>query len=149
MKIISSLLLLLFISLALTQEYDWTKVKDTVNFYLSNGAFAGGVLRVSNGTSTIYNQPFGYFSHQNLPYSSNPFTNETIFDIASLTKVTATLSCIMHLFDQGKILVDDLVTKYIPEYGNHGKENTTLRNLLLHNAGLLPDYPPPLPKSKQ
>jgi len=55
----------------------------------------------------------------------------------------------MHLFDQGKILVDDLVTKYIPEYGNHGKDKTTLRNLLLHNAGLLPDYPSPLPKTKE
>jgi len=114
MKIIYLLLLLLCFSLTITKEYDWTKVQDTINYYSQNGAFAGGVLRVSNGTSTIYTQPFGYFSHQNIPYSAAPFTNETIFDLASLTKVTATLSCIMHLFDQGKLFVDDLVTKYIP-----------------------------------
>jgi CubicO group peptidase (beta-lactamase class C family) len=44
-----------------------------------------------------------------------------MFDIASLTKVTATLSSIMHLVDKGTIAVDDLVSKYIPEYANHGK----------------------------
>lgn len=55
----------------------------------------------------------------------------------------------MHLADQGRIAVDDLVSKYIPEYANHGKEPTLLRNLLLHNAGLEPDYPGALPKTKQ
>lgn len=83
-----------------------------------------------------------------MPFSSPPFTNDTIFDIASLTKVTATLSCIMRLYEQRKLDINDLVTKYIPEYGNHGKEPTTIRNLLLHNAGLLPDYPGTLPKTK-
>jgi CubicO group peptidase (beta-lactamase class C family) len=44
-----------------------------------------------------------------------------MFDLASLTKVTATLTCVMHLVDKGLIAVDDLVSKYIPEYANHGK----------------------------
>lgn len=44
--------------------------------------------------------------------------------------------------------IDDLVTKYLPQYGN-GKEMTTIKNLLLHNAGLLPDYPSPLPSTKE
>jgi CubicO group peptidase (beta-lactamase class C family) len=55
----------------------------------------------------------------------------------------------MRLYDQGRLDVDDLVTKYIPEYGNHGKESTKIRNLLLHNAGLLPDYPAKLPNTKE
>jgi len=113
-----------------------------------NGAFTGGVLRVANGTHNIYTQSFGHFTNSQIPYGNIPFTNETLFDLASLTKVTATLSCIMHLVDKGLINVDDLVTKYIPEYGNHGKEGTLIRNLLLHNAGLLPDYPSPLPDTK-
>lgn len=66
---------------------------------------------------------------------------DTMFDIASLTKVTATLSCIMHLYDMGAIDIEDKVVEYIPEYGNNGKERTTLKNLLLHNAGL-PEDPP-------
>jgi CubicO group peptidase (beta-lactamase class C family) len=55
----------------------------------------------------------------------------------------------MHLYEEGKVGIDDLVTKFIPEYANHGKEPTTVRNLLIHNAGLLPDYPGTLPKTKQ
>ena len=114
-----------------------------------NGAYAGGIIRVSNGTNTIYNLPFGYYTHNQLPFSSVPFSNDTIFDMASVTKVTMTLSCIMHLYDEGKIGIDDLVTRYIPEYGNNGKESTTVKNLLLHNAGLLPDYPGTLPNTKE
>lgn len=78
-------------------------------------------MRVANGTHNIWSKTFGYYTHHQLPYSSIPFTEDSIFDLASLTKVTATLSCIMHLVDQGFIAVDDLVTKYIPEYANHGK----------------------------
>lgn len=145
MRVVLPLLLLL---LTAVRTYDWTNLTDTLNYYLHNGGFAGGVLRVANATHTILSRPFGTFSHNSLPRSSPPFTNDTIFDIASLTKVTATLSCIMRLVDLAKIHPDDPVTKYIPEYGNHGKEVTTLKNLLLHNAGLLPDPPSSLPKNK-
>ena len=137
------------ISLTTVQGYDWTPVEETLNRYLMNGAFAGGIIRVSNGTDTIYNMPFGHFSHNDLPFSSPSFSNDTIFDMASVTKTTATLTCIMHLFEAGKLAIDDLVTKFIPEYGNHGKEKTTIKNLLLHNAGLIPDYPGTLPSTKQ
>lgn len=97
-----------------SQEYDWSNVKDTVEYYRSNGAFPGGILRVSNGTQTIFNYPFGHFTKNELPFSSPSVTNDTIYDIASLTKVTATLTCIMHLYEEGKIGIDDLVTKFIP-----------------------------------
>ena len=113
-----------------------------------DGAYKGGILRVSNGSNTIYNLPFGHLTNNELPHSSPFFSNDTIFDMASVTKVSATLSCIMHLYEKGLVGINDLVTKFIPEYGNHGKENTTVKNLLLHNAGLLPDYPGTLPKTK-
>ena len=124
---------------------DWSKVREEVNHYLQEGAFTGAVLRVANGTHTLFVEPYGHLSHRDIPFSSPSVTNDTMFDIASLTKVTATLSCVMTLVEEGRIAVDDYVAKYIPEYANHGKESTTLRNLLLHNAGLLPDYPPPFP----
>lgn len=84
-------------------DYNWGKVEATVETYRMSGAFAGGVLRVSNSTHTIYNLPFGQLSHNELPYSSAAITNETIFDMASVTKVTATLSCIMRLYDLGLV----------------------------------------------
>jgi len=131
------------------ENYNWSQLEDTIQYYLANGAYVGGVLRVANGTHNIYTTSFGQYTNQYIPYSSAPYNNNTIFDLASLTKVTSTLSCIMHLADQGKLKVNDLVSNYIPEYANHGKENTTLKNLLLHNAGLLPDYPSPLPSTKK
>lgn len=70
--------ILLIISLTLTintQYYDWSNVEETVASYQMNGAFTGGVLRVSNGTHTIYNYPFGTISHNDLPFGSPPFTN--------------------------------------------------------------------------
>lgn len=145
----SFIIVCLLFNLVISESYDWTAVQDTVEFYRANGAFVGGVLRVANGTHNIYEYPFGHYTNNQLPFSSPSYTNDTIFDLASLTKVTATLTCIMHLYEQGKISIDDLVTKFIPEYGNNGKETTTVRNLLLHNAGLLPDYPGTLPKTKQ
>lgn len=89
-------------------------MEDTVNYYVKNGAFPGGVLRVSNGSDTIYNLPFGHLSHQEIPFSSPDVTNRTIFDMASITKVTATLSCIMKLYDLGKVGINDFVAKFIP-----------------------------------
>ena len=74
---------------------------------------------------------------------------ETIFNIASLTKVTSTLGCIMQLVDDGRLATTDLVSSYILEFSSHGKEAITVSNLLLHNAGLAPDVPPKFIASKQ
>jgi CubicO group peptidase (beta-lactamase class C family) len=115
-----SILFLFFLALISTQ-YNWQNVQDRINYYIANGAFPGGVLRISNTTHTIYENSFGSFTHNVQPFGSPSFQNDTIFDIASLTKVSATLSCIMHLYDLGKISTEDTVGKFIPEYNNNGK----------------------------
>src|SRR5205085_861673 len=67
-------------------------------------------------------------------------TIDTVFDCASLTKVVATTSSLMKLFEQGKFRLNDKVTDYIPEF-QVGKSDITLRNLLTHFSGLQPDVP--------
>jgi hypothetical protein len=52
----------LLLALTNAKDYDWTSVEDTIEFYRTNGAFSGGVLRVSNGTHAIYNYPFGHYT---------------------------------------------------------------------------------------
>jgi CubicO group peptidase (beta-lactamase class C family) len=81
----------------------------------------------------VYDKCFG-----SLEYApESPIVDkETMFDLASLTKVIATTTAIMRLYDDKLLTLDDTVAKYIPEFGNHGKEKITLRNLLLHNSGL-------------
>jgi len=58
------IILCLLFALAFSQgeDYDWSNVEDTVEYYRANGAFPGGVLRVSNGTHKIYEYAFGHFS---------------------------------------------------------------------------------------
>ena len=127
---------------------DWTTVDKIVNDAISNRDFPGALLGVATSKSVLYLQTYGTLTYKQELYSI-PVTMDTRYDLASLTKVVATLSGVMHLYDDKKLAIDDPVSKYIPEYDNNQKRNTTIKNLLLHNAGLLPDYPSPLPATKQ
>ena len=63
------------------------------------------------------------------------------WDLASLSKVVATTTVAMRLFEQGLYTLDEPVAKVLPEFGGNGKEAVTFRNLLLHDAGLIADLP--------
>ncbi len=67
-----------------------------------------------------------------------PMARETIFDLASLTKVMATTTAILLLCDRAQVTLDDPVAKYLPGFGERGKEGVTLRHLLSHSSGLKP-----------
>ena len=67
-----------------------------------------------------------------------PMRRDTIFDLASLTKVMATTTAIMLLVDEGSICLDDPVSKTLPQFGERGKEEVTIRHLLSHCSGLKP-----------
>src|SRR4051812_7298231 len=66
-------------------------------------------------------------------------TTDTIFDIASLTKVVATTTSVMKLMEEGRIRLNDRVADYIPGFARYGKAATTIRHLLTHTSGLRPD----------
>jgi CubicO group peptidase (beta-lactamase class C family) len=68
-----------------------------------------------------------------------PMTTDTVFDLASLTKPIATATSIMLLIEDGLIELDAPAAKYIPELATNGKEAITIRQLLTHQSGLLPD----------
>ena len=67
-----------------------------------------------------------------------PMARETIFDLASLTKVLATTTAVMLLVDEGRLVLDDPVAKLLPHFGEREKEGVTLRHLLTHSSGLHP-----------
>jgi CubicO group peptidase (beta-lactamase class C family) len=67
-----------------------------------------------------------------------PMRRDTIFDLASLTKVMATTTAIMMLVEEGSIALDDPVAKSLPSFAERGKEEVTIRQLLSHSAGLKP-----------
>ena len=66
-------------------------------------------------------------------------TLDTIFDLASLTKVVATTTSVMILIEEGKIRLTDRVSVYIPGFERYGKADITIRHLMTHVSGLRPD----------
>jgi uncharacterized protein YbbC (DUF1343 family)/CubicO group peptidase (beta-lactamase class C family) len=69
-----------------------------------------------------------------------PMTADTIFDLASLTKVVATATSIMILLERGKLRLSDSLSTYIPEIKGEGREKITIELLLTHRAGYAPDF---------
>lgn len=69
-----------------------------------------------------------------------PMTPDTIFDLASLTKVVATATSIMILIERGKLRLNDPVSRYIPELKGEGRESITIEHLLTHRSGYAPDF---------
>jgi len=67
-----------------------------------------------------------------------PMTRETVFDLASLTKVIATTSAVMLLVEQRTLSLDDPVARWLPAFAEREKEGVTLRHLLTHSSGLKP-----------
>lgn len=68
-----------------------------------------------------------------------PMTDDTVFDLASLTKPIATATSIMKLVEEGKISLDDPVVKHLDGFGVEGKDAITIRDLMVHRSGLIPD----------
>jgi uncharacterized protein YbbC (DUF1343 family)/CubicO group peptidase (beta-lactamase class C family) len=95
----------------------------------------GAVLVIGHNGKVVYRKAYG--SRALVP-AIEPMTLDTIFDAASLTKVVATTSSLMQLFEQGKFRLNDRVTQYLPEYQG-GKSEITVRDLMTHFSGLRPD----------
>jgi uncharacterized protein YbbC (DUF1343 family) len=100
------------------------------------GKIPGAVVLIGNKEKILYRRAFGYraVKPEKLPMKLN-----TIFDIASLTKVIATTTAIMQLSENKKINIEDPVAKYWPEFGENGKDQITVKELLTHYSGLRPD----------
>jgi len=68
-----------------------------------------------------------------------PMTTDTVFDMASITKPVVTATSIMILLDRSLVQLDDPAAKHIPEFGQNGKHEITIFQLLTHQGGLIPD----------
>jgi len=96
----------------------------------------GAVVLIGHDGKVVYRRAFG---ERSLVPERRPMTLNTIFDMASLTKVIATTTAVMQLVEQGKILLSAPVADYWPEFKENGKELITVRELMTHYSGLRPD----------
>jgi uncharacterized protein YbbC (DUF1343 family)/CubicO group peptidase (beta-lactamase class C family) len=105
---------------------------------IRSGDTPGAVVEIGHNGRIVYRRAFG--NRTLLPHPS-PMAVNTLFDLASLTKVIATTPAIMQLFEQGRIRLNDPVRTYWPAFGANGKQDITVRELLTHFSGLPPDLP--------
>src|SRR4051794_9433959 len=97
-----------------TVPYDAVPWLDqAINDAIREELIPGAVLVVGHSGQVIYRNAYG---SRSLVPTREPMTLDTIFDAASLTKVVATMPSIMKLFQQGKLRLDDPVTKYLPDF---------------------------------
>ena len=102
---------------------------------IRDGLIPGAVIIIGHDGKIVHRKAYGARA---LVPAREAATLDTIYDIASLTKVVATTPAIMKLYEQGKIKLDDPVTAYLPEFQG-GHSTITIRNLMTHFSGLRPD----------
>jgi SSS family transporter len=96
----------------------------------------GAVVLINHDGRTVFERAYG---DRALEPVIEPMTEDTIFDMASLTKCLVTATAVMQLYELHKLNFDDPVAKYLPAFAANGKENVTIRELLTHYSGLPPD----------
>ena len=109
-----------------------------VNAAVEQGKLPGAVVLVLQGDKVLVRKAFGHRATQPEP---TLMTEDTVFDLASLTKPIATGLAILLLMEEGKLDPDDLLSKFLPAFARKETEGITVAQLLLHTSGFIPDNP--------
>src|SRR5262245_784197 len=118
------------------RAYDWTALDETIEKAIADKQCPGAVVLVGHDGKVLYERAYG---NRSLDPTVERMTTDTIFDMASLTKVMATTPSMMKLFERGLVRLNDPVSKYLPEFGQNGKEDVSVRQLMTHYSGLRED----------
>ena len=111
---------------------------DSIAMYgIENGAYPGCHVLVWKNGYPVYNKCFGTHTYE----SDRKVKENDLYDLASLTKTTATMLAVMKLYDDGKLNLTDKISNYVPEMKSTNKENITIQELLYHESGM-PAYLP-------
>jgi uncharacterized protein YbbC (DUF1343 family)/CubicO group peptidase (beta-lactamase class C family) len=107
-----------------------------LNEAVAQGQIPGAVLIIGHNGTVVHRKAYG---NRALVPKTEAMTLDTVFDCASLTKVVVTTTAIMQLWEQGKFRMNDPVARYLPEFAENGKQDITIRQLLVHYSGLPED----------
>ena len=102
------------------------------------GEMPGCVVAIGRRGKLAWLKAYG---HRQLEPQRVPMTVDTVFDLASLTKPIATATSVMLLAEQGRLRLERSAAEYLPAFGTQGKDKITIRQLLTHQGGLIPDNP--------
>jgi beta-N-acetylhexosaminidase len=113
------------------------KTKAVMKEAIDIGATPGCHVLVARKGKVIYEQSAGSLTYEN----KAPVTDETIYDLASVTKISATLQAVMFMYERGLIDLNKKASVYLPELKESNKKDLLLKDILTHQAGLWPFLP--------
>ncbi len=137
MKTLFTFLLFLF-SISI-QSQNFSLVDKAINSAIQDSIFPGATILIGNENEILYQNAYGRYTYE---ASSPKVENNTLFDLASVTKAFATTFCVMKLMDEGKLDIEKPISFYLPEFAANNKENIKVVDLLIHESGLQSYYTP-------
>ena len=123
---------------------DFATVSTLITDAIAAHQLPGAVVVIGHGGKVVFEKAYGVrklAGEQGLdgsPAPAEPMTEDTIFDMASLTKPLATATAVMQLYEQGKVQFDDAVQTYLPDFNPSNdpqRAKVTVRMLLTHTSG--------------
>ncbi|MGB5436246.1 MAG: serine hydrolase [Maribacter sp.] len=122
-------------AMGMDSTFIYNKVDSIITNGIKNKAFPGAQILVAKNSTLVFHQSYGYHTYDSL----QPVSNDDMYDLASVTKITAPLLAIMKLVDQGKLDLDVPFSTYWTDWKNiKDKKDLTLREILAHQGGLTP-----------
>ena len=127
---------------------DFGPVDQVLKLFIANRTFPGCIAAVADASGLLYYRAMGSFTYGEKPPHDNrnmPVVNDTLWDMASLTKVLMTTTAVMTLYQRGELDLDMAVSDPLllgPGFAQAGKGTVTVRHLLLHSAGFPGDPTP-------
>lgn len=113
-------------------SYKLKKIDSLANVGISEGMYPGAQILVARKGKVVYQKNFGFHEYNN----AIPVEDTTMYDLASLTKILATLPLVMQLVDKKELGMNTKLSEMLPEYKNSNKANITLKEMLSHYARL-------------
>ena len=123
--------------IAKTQANKFSAVDSIANDAIDKEAFPGCVVIAVHNGDIVYHKAFGHYKYEVSPAMSP----ESIFDLASVTKISATTVSVMKLYEEGKLDLKKRLGDYLPWVKGTDKANLKIEDILLHQAGLVPFIP--------
>ncbi|MFD1629242.1 serine hydrolase [Pseudopedobacter beijingensis] len=116
---------------------DFSEIDKIVQQAITERATPGAVVLVAQKGKVIFNKAYGKHTYE----SDDLVKTDDIYDLASVTKITATTIAAMKLFEEGKFKLSDSISQYIKRTKGTDKANITIKDILLHQAGFIPYIP--------
>ncbi|HET6227731.1 MAG TPA: serine hydrolase, partial [Bacteroidia bacterium] len=107
------------------------KIDSIVNQGIKDKVFPGCQVLIAKDQKVIYQKSFGYHTYEN----KIAVKNDDLYDIASITKIVSSTASVMRLMDQGKIVLENKLSDYLPELIGTNKQDILIKEMLTHQAG--------------